>query len=337
MLTHALYLFHPALDPRLLRLVQVDGVSIFFVLSGYLIGGILLRETERPFGKKDLFIFWKRRWLRTLPAYGCLLLVLTVHITWYAGWNPAALSYPFFLQCLRDGRAVLFPESWSLCVEEWFYLLLPVTLMAIPHRHRKAGLLAVIVAVIISTTLSRWVQVHTDYHRYRSLVLSRQTFACLDGIAFGVLGAWLRRYRPITQRRLCSWIGILLILAMQVNIALGGENALFRYGWHTLVPLGVLLTLPGLAAVKQRGGPLARFVSFVALLSYALYLVHWTAFERLLLPFVRFFPTAIQVGFFIGWAFGAAYLLHRLVERPFLRLRERIAPPPVRPPLAKAD
>src|SRR5690349_2369452 len=60
--------------------VMLDGVSIFFVLSGFLIGGILIRQLEKGRDKwSDLVHFWKRRWMRTLPAYWFVLTVVIVY------------------------------------------------------------------------------------------------------------------------------------------------------------------------------------------------------------------------------------------------------------------
>ncbi|RYY84600.1 MAG: hypothetical protein EOO15_19000 [Chitinophagaceae bacterium] len=90
--------------------------------------------------------------------------------------------------------------------------------------------------------------------------------------------------------------------------------------------MGTMLTLPYLATVKTGSGVFSRFVSFTALISYSIYLVHWSPFERLALPFLTAVPIAVRIVIYFGWAFGAGYVLHRVVERPAMALRERLVP-----------
>lgn len=101
----------------------IDGVELFFVLSGFLIGGILIStvEKEKKFDIKSLLIFWKRRWFRTLPTY---YLVLFVNIfltkTSLIGGDFKQFNYRFFIFCqnFSKGFFEFFWESWSLSVEE---------------------------------------------------------------------------------------------------------------------------------------------------------------------------------------------------------------------------
>ena len=121
-----------------------DGGDIFFVLSGFLIGGILIRTTEKQkcLSLRDLKTFWFRRWFRTIPAY---LFALILNLTLYFFINLQNHSikdtlklmflkeklwkYFFFLQNLTSNMITqFFAETWSLAVEEWFYLLLPIVL-----------------------------------------------------------------------------------------------------------------------------------------------------------------------------------------------------------------
>src|SRR4051812_45813147 len=97
------------------------GVEIFFVLSGFLIGQILVRDFAAPADSRIIFKFYLHRWLRTLPLY---LLVLIVKDLCEDGGTH--LRFYFFSQ--RNSDLTFFPVSWSLQIEEWFYLLLPLFL-----------------------------------------------------------------------------------------------------------------------------------------------------------------------------------------------------------------
>ena len=109
------------------------GVELFFVLSGFLIGNILIKTfiSSDSFSWQDVRGFWIRRWFRTLPLYW---LILTVNIIMYRIMDlrshemNKALDY-FFIQNLWYPHPIyFFGEAWSLSVEEWFYLTLPVAM-----------------------------------------------------------------------------------------------------------------------------------------------------------------------------------------------------------------
>ncbi len=112
--------------------LSVIGVDLFFVLSGFLIGGILIRTfLNTDFTVANVGQFWIRRWFRTLPNYW---LLFTVDIVLYQvmklnDFQPVHLLGYVFLQNLWYPNVLgFFPEGWSLAVEEWFYLTLPIAM-----------------------------------------------------------------------------------------------------------------------------------------------------------------------------------------------------------------
>lgn len=112
-----------------------DGVELFFVLSGYLIGTILFETIKQQDALSAYTIrgFLKRRWFRTFPNY-FLFLLLHLFLA-FGGLShiamdiPSALRYVVFLQNFNQPHIPIFWESWSLTVEEWFYLLFPCLLL----------------------------------------------------------------------------------------------------------------------------------------------------------------------------------------------------------------
>jgi peptidoglycan/LPS O-acetylase OafA/YrhL len=111
-----------------MRYFIFDGVSIFFVLSGFLIGSILIRGFEKEeITVKNLLNFWIKRWVRTLPAYLFILSTLVVLSYFFtANFNIYETGkYYLFIQNFNSPHPDFFPEAWSLSVEEWFYLLIP--------------------------------------------------------------------------------------------------------------------------------------------------------------------------------------------------------------------
>lgn len=129
MLWHSTQLMTPRIR-TVVEYVCFDGVAIFFVLSGFLIGTILIRTFSHqeaviiPLGR-----FWINRWFRTLPAYYLVLLIyfLTRYFFYGTVSKTSVVPFLFFMQNLWYPFAEpLFGESWSLAVEEWFYFITPL-------------------------------------------------------------------------------------------------------------------------------------------------------------------------------------------------------------------
>jgi peptidoglycan/LPS O-acetylase OafA/YrhL len=129
---HGKYLY-PSTTPKIISktislIFGYDGVSIFFVLSGFLIGGILIKTLEKKRGEKKVLLnFWIRRWLRTLPPYFLILIILLIlNLLFTEGFHFSKrfpLNFFTFTQNLFYRHPNFFPEAWSLSIEEWFYLL----------------------------------------------------------------------------------------------------------------------------------------------------------------------------------------------------------------------
>ena len=136
LISHCTFLLFPDTTTQfidLIRIMGAIGVDLFFVLSGYLIGGILIKFWDEDIPKwTTLFKFWKRRWLRTLPNY-FLILILNVLIAFIIGLSlpKSVLLYTLFLQNFVVDHPDFFTEAWSLSVEEFAYLLLPFILFLI--------------------------------------------------------------------------------------------------------------------------------------------------------------------------------------------------------------
>ncbi len=131
LLGHSLILAPEYIKPYVYRFI-FDGVAIFFVLSGFLIGGILIKilNKEKP-SFKGLLDFWKRRWMRTIPAYFLVLIFLIIYTLIFLPNNLPDDWYRFFFftqNFLGHYRPGFFAEAWSLSIEEWFYLTVPLIL-----------------------------------------------------------------------------------------------------------------------------------------------------------------------------------------------------------------
>lgn len=322
--------------------IGFDGVSVFFVLSGFLIGGILLKtldKGDRSF--QALLGFWKRRWLRTIPTYYLVLITLI-------GLSVAFQHIPMFqytkkffvfLQNFSTPHPNFFPEAWSLAVEEWFYLLMPSGVFIVASifqiRNKQAVLSVTLALLVFSLCFRCYRYSHltvTDFagfdKYYRKLVLTR-----LDSIAFGVLGAFFARYQ---KEHWLRYKQILLVagLSFFLGLKLHAQLATPSFGFYTCVLLpsietfAALLFLPFLSQWKEASGWLSRIVTHISLISYSLYLLNYTVVQGWILPEKnthsmddRLFVGVRYAGFWVV-TFLLSTLLYNLVERPVMRLRK---------------
>jgi peptidoglycan/LPS O-acetylase OafA/YrhL len=339
------------------------GVDLFFVLSGYLIGSQLMRPYLKG-STLSLRGFYFRRAFRILPAY---LAVLALYFT-VPGFREApglspAWQFLTFTENFRINYAVdqAFSHVWSLCVEEHFYLVLPLLVLVLMRKPRFGKALAVILAILaFGVAIRGYIYVHQlrplllagddgFYLRYTEAIYY-PTYTRLDGLLAGVVLACLKTFRPLWWEKMMS-SGYLLLLSGLLSCGCAMWLFLDRFGLSGTVVgfplmslgLGLLVAssispqivgglesvLPG-AWGKQLRSYSARSFSVMATLAYSLYLTHKEIGHLCREHFGQY----VQAG---GWsAFAvifsasiiAATLLYWTVERPFLRLRERLTARP---------
>ena len=315
------------------------GVELFFVLSGFLIGGLLLEIGPGLAKGTELLRFYSRRWFRTLPNYYLFLLLNVALIVWVfpqaIPW-PQMARYLVFGQTLVARRTFFFLESWSLCIEEWFYLLFPLLVMLVLRVRRGVSFafLLVGIALYLGSTLGRFAYAANPALTWsddlREVVLIR-----FDALMTGILAAWLSwRHAGIFGRapRLCAGAGVVLLLACYCTLFWYGANneTLFaRTVRFNLVSLGFGLLLPLAARTVATG---RRWFDFsaesLARWSYSMYLVHLPV-HRLVQE--RLFPRNQTIAS-QGWLAFATFVLatillsalvYRFFERPTTLLRDR--------------
>lgn len=326
----------------------LDGVTVFFVLSGYLIGNILLKLTAMsavPWSRR-LLDFWQRRWLRTLPNY---YLFLLVNVALVAGhWSPGilninTLAYVVFLQNFIIPLDLFFWESWSLAVEEWFYLLFPLMLalgvgwLRLPWR--PGYMIIALLFVAVPTVLRIPASAAVENAFMLDLLVRKIVVMRLDSIACGALMAWCMARWPaegMRHRHMLLLLGSAL-LAFTVPWSLRGD-LVYNGTWHcTLSACSIALMLPFLS--QWRNFRWSAPITVLSLVSYALYLTH--------MPLRNFFllwvkgqdlPTTVMlyVGYYLA-SIAAAAVVYAFWERPFMALRERLTPRILRSNKTAAD
>jgi peptidoglycan/LPS O-acetylase OafA/YrhL len=312
-----------------------DGVDLFFVLSGFLVGGILIRGIREDGGLdwKGLKVFLKRRWFRTLPNYFLFLLVHIVLV--YFGLlqgqlNKYLITYFFFLQNLYVPFDFLFWESWSLSVEEWFYLSFPLLLFIgfKLKRIKTKDLLFLLILVFILVPLAYRISKgdgatdmdHWDLY-FRKLVFTR-----LDSIGFGLLAAFLCSYFPASWHRfrnLAFAMGIAGLFFLGA-IPFSPGTFFFKTFYFSGTSLFVALLLPRLNSTAVEKIPGKPF-SFISRISYAMYFCN-APLIALVKHFFHPDSRAESVAvFLLCWLviICISWLLYTFFEYPLTNLRDR--------------
>lgn len=317
------------------------GVEWFFVLSGFLVGGILLRllpPHTSPSGR-SIISFLMRRWLRTLPNY-YLFLVVNAFILLLIGAPGLSVTHLFFAQNLAwPLPSHSFAESWSLAVEEWFYLLLPILAAAFLWltKRRDVAILGTILALVMIPILARMALVDASHDPATwDRLVHIPVVLHFDGLGWGVLAAWWSWRWPTSFRKAAgskALFGLSAVAASALafaTIQYAGDWPLSRAFAHaTVFPLGsvgVVLLLPLLASWKPSPA-VARPIMRVSLVSYSWYLCH----VPLGLLLARSFGVGLRepmaaLGAWIAWvalSFVLANVVYEGFERPILDFRDR--------------
>lgn len=315
------------------------GVDLFFVLSGYLIGGQLLRPLANG-ATPSLRDFYLKRAFRILPAFWA---VLAVYMLW-PGFREAPGMEPWWKFALfvvnldiDYATNAAFSHAWSLCVEEHFYLLFPALALLLSRKPSAMKFWSVCVAVLLGgIALRSGIWLHDDATQpsrpWFVEDLYYPTWNRLDGLLLGVMLAAWQAYRPGSWARAARHANLFALAGVAVmvlafwlfrdRVGLLGNSV----GWPVLSLGLALLVFAGAQPHGLLGGRAIPGAAWIAAISYSLYLVH-----KPMYGLVQVHWGAVLDGRGVGaWlvyglaSIAAAVLLHYGVERPGLRLRGRV-------------
>lgn len=313
------------------------GVEFFFVLSGFLIGGILFREIDKGNDAiKTLKSFWIRRWYRILPLYYAVLLFKFIFIDHSIGYN--ILYYVFFLQNNFYGIGFL-DVSWSLVIEEWFYIVSPIFLFyATKWLKTERKIFFSIVGFILGVIVLRTIYVMHGNVPY-SGVNSNFPFR-FDTLFLGVLLAFFK-YRKwkvfdfLASRAMFlfgissfgSYIYYFWSLAHPVNHI----DILYfpRTIGFFILPLTISLMIPFVSRIELKSdnnhfaSGLKFTITWTSILTYAIYLIHPFVYNKLLYTNLIEI-SGIRILLSITITYIVAALVYHLFEKPILVYRDKI-------------
>ncbi len=321
------------------------GVDLFFVLSGFLIAGQLLKPMASGL-RPDYTTFFARRALRTFPTY---LVVVAVYFTFPIVRERPNIQPLWQFLTFTENLLIApplpkaFSQAWSLCVEEQFYLVLPLILVCLPSKPKPRTIilcfgLVVLLGIVVRSVL--WmdrvlVGGHVVSARYMTLIYW-PTWARLDDLVAGVAAATLKVFRPRWWDVLLTRSNALLLLGLAGAVAstvffqneVAGLGAT-AFGFPLLAASLGLVVMAG----SDRTSMIGRFrvpgAGAMATGAYSLYLSHKAVFRgvQLLRPHIPPQSDAVVALLALLSALGVGALLHVCVERPFLRLRDRLIGP----------
>jgi len=324
------------------------GVDLFFVLSGYLIGNQIFSQIvqERNFSLKT---FYAKRLLRTLPNYYFILAMYLI-FPFVLGEKVTAPLWQFltFTQNFGLRLGQTFSHSWSLCIEEQFYLILPAIVIMIVKlkRARQFAWIAIGAAIVAGMVVRGMAWLLNgrstinayDYYEY----IYYSSFSRFDELLPGVAIAMLRNFHSEKFSRLTKKGNILFLIGfLMVFIMLflfsnylstdeyGCSFLIATFGYPLLATGFGIMTLSALSENSILHKIRVPGAARIALWSYAIYLAHKPIFKLLALPVTKmgidknsFLGVSIimTVSVFGGW------LLFKFIETPFMVLRARLYP-----------
>lgn len=317
------------------------GVTVFFTISGFVITYVLLRERDRT-NEFAVGVFYMRRVLKLGPPFLVAILLPTLvyalwhAVSWLAVGSQVLFSYNWVEVYAKAESLRVLPGSdvvWSLAVEEQFYIAFALAWLLIVRSARWRQTLAIlcVVAIVVAVSLRLWIMISGVYEFDRDRLL-RATDARMDAIAWGVLAAlafhhcqasgarWLDRFSrnatPIVALAIfvavlgipSKWIGLRMIVQPLC------AAAVILWG---LMPNGTQFQ-----DLVYRGVSW-RWVQFIGLASYSLYIAHDVVMEPLLGTVFDGWPRVLSGPLVLFCGAAAGILLYLAVERPVLAWRQR--------------
>jgi peptidoglycan/LPS O-acetylase OafA/YrhL len=315
------------------------GVDLFFCLSGFLIGGLLFSE-YRDRGEINVSRFYVRRGFKIWPSY-LVWLAAVVAAALYARFRGAAgvdlrSLWPNLVH-VQNYFGSPYPHTWSLSVEEHFYLALPALLLLLLRTRAGFRWLPVTFAVVAMACLAMrvlavWLRQPIGFWTHVT-----PTHLRFDSLFVGVLLAYLLQVRglgagSIVRRR---WAFLAAgIACFAPAVLFDAESPMLITVGFSILAFGSALITTWAWAMTFAGTPpfIARWLAAIGAFSYSIYLWHMPFAQRMALFLVRPIPEgpyrhATLMGVYVVAAMGIGVVLYLLIERPALVVRDRMFPP----------
>lgn len=318
------------------------GVEIFFVLSGFLIFGILFKIIQRSekFHFQDLRVFLIRRWYRTLPNY-YFVLIVSIVVYMYFGFESKThlFRYFTFTQTFFGYDGNFFTSSWSLATEEWSYILAAGLVATSIYYYYNSTLSASLSSAIVRSMVISLIGIKLINYL---ILLGRDTpgswlsevkyatFFHLDSILIGgILSYVYLNYRSQFSKWRIGKLMVGLVLILFASILQKKLVSMHNYydqpflsiGILPLMAVGIALTFPFFHGLRNKNKKVGFVVYWLSVLSYSLYLCNLQVVDL----WKRFGGAPSWMGYIFLWVsfFVISIFLYHVIEKPFMSIRNR--------------
>ena len=344
--SHTLWIsdHYPKVVSSAMKLSGTAGVEVFFIISGFLIGKIVWRELLLPdYSFKNVKYFLLRRWFRTFPNYYLLLFVNV--LVWYFiyGEFPEKIyKYILYIQNFADTSLPFYRVSWSLAVEQFSYILGPFILYALirlfPKKNRDKFYLWVTIFILLCFTLTKVYFYYTkevaNIYEWNESIRKVLIYR-LDAVYWGFLlryfynkyTDWIHRHEKLLLAIGLFGFVFLNILRVPLGITVEQTPGFMIIFYLAVHSIGICCIIPYLVSMKMKSKIGVKFFTTISLISYSLYLLHYTIILHSLKTIfpseeLRGVPLWLYTFLYWGITILLSYLLYRYFERPITNLRD---------------
>jgi peptidoglycan/LPS O-acetylase OafA/YrhL len=325
------------------------GVDLFFVLSGFLISGLLFSEYKRK-QSIDLPRFFIRRGFKIYPAFYLMLLTTFLMAASYGVYVAPSvwIREILFFQNYKHG---IWRHTWTLAVEEHFYLLLPVFLLTLirlsKNRSNPFRSIPYVYGVLALAILAmRYVTAYQPGFRFEDAPkVLFPTHMRIDTLFFGVVLGYLHHFRPdlianllksaknrrLIQAATAICLSCVLATYEESRFMLSFGLSLVQWGFGGVLVLSLYAPIPTAATFwSEAGRRVGNAFAYVGMYSYSIYLWHVAIVAHVLGVILAVAPVhlggALQTVVYVALSIGIGILMARIVEFPALAVRNRLFP-----------
>lgn len=336
-----LVLFHHYSISAVLHKIGWSGVDLFFVLSGFLVSGLLFAE-YRKYKSINAKLFLIRRGFKIYPAFYTMILVsFLLDLLCHTLDRKQLLRYLCEITFTQNYTSAVWGQTWSLAVEEHFYffLIFAAVIYLSIKKHVSLKEISIFCSFFFIACLLLRFYTYRIYPEYSYRLHHFPTHLRIDSLLFGVLlaafyhtatvefNAFFTRYTPALLLFSAACISITFFYNVESYFMSTAGFTILYLGYGTL--LAVVVANKKVVVLLKRlvSERLFNLVAWVGMYSYTIYLYHMLFLKYLRQLFVQ--PGHTQsylyfffIVFFLG-SIGIGYAASRLIEQPFLRLREK--------------
>lgn len=332
---HGAFLLEDTIVSSLLEFQFPYGVEIFFVLTGFLIGGRFISYSDncKHLGADKIVRFYTKTALRILPCYIFMLLVNYYFVQYHViSGDTEKFSMFYFITLTQNIFTPFYDfywESWCLPVQWWFYILFPLFIVAITRfsNLKKTLPWICVVFILLSMAYRLIIFEHANDNFWWDVWVRKTVASRTDSIYVGVLASWINYYHPKWWKNHATISGVIgmFIMAMVCIVPYNIGTVYSNVCLMTIPPIAIALWLPFLSKIRTCKEPLLKIVTDISVLSYAMYLTNMLLCKIIGANFAEHFHNLGLMGYIIYWlaVLITSYMLYIIVEKPFDKIKQK--------------